>query len=137
MTNTVRRRAWGWFVVWAVLGVVAGFGVIGLLTIGIPLLVVSGAAAAWLLVRHTESQVGVWGLLAGTAVVAGFLAWTNRGGPGLVCHSTPTEISCQDEWSPIPFAVVAAITLLAGLWLFQRQEATSLSRPGRRSGSRR
>jgi hypothetical protein len=111
-------RAWGWFAAWAATGAVASFGVIALMTIGLPLLVISGGASAWLLTRRAESRVGVWGLLSGASVAAGFLVWTNRDGPGDVCHTTATETSCQQEWNPIPFAVVAAILLFGGIAAF-------------------
>jgi hypothetical protein len=111
-------RAWGWFAAWAATGAVASFGIIGLMTIGLPLLVISGGASVWLLTRRAESRVGVWGLLSGASVAAGFLVWTNRSGPGDVCHTTATEASCQQEWNPIPFAVVAAVLLLGGVAAF-------------------
>jgi hypothetical protein len=112
------RRAWGWFAVWVATGAVASFGVIGLLTIGLPLLVVSGGATAVLLTRRPESRVGLWGLLSGASVAAWFLAWVNRDGPGDVCRTTPTEQSCQQEWNPIPFTVVAVLLLVVGVVFF-------------------
>jgi amino acid transporter len=117
-TSISRQRAWGWFAVWVAIGAVASFGIIGLLTIGLPLLVLSGGTAAWLLAKQSESRAGTWGLLSGAAAAAGFLAWTNRDGPGDVCHTTATEQSCQQEWNPIPFALVAVLLLVTGVVLF-------------------
>jgi len=115
----VQRRAWGWFAVWAAIGAVASFGVIGLLSIGLPLLVVSGGATGFLLSRRPDSRAGLWGLLTGASFTAWFLVWTNRDGPGDVCHTTATEQSCQQEWNPIPFAVVAVLLLVGGVVLFE------------------
>jgi hypothetical protein len=112
------RRAWGWFAVWVTTGAVASFGVIGLLTIGLPLLVVSGGATAVLLTRRPESRVGLWGLLSGASVAPWFLAWVNRDGPGDVCRTTATEQSCDQEWNPIPFTVVALVLLVVGILFF-------------------
>jgi hypothetical protein len=88
------------------------------MTIGLPLLVFGGGASAWMLTRRAESRVGVWGLLSGASVAAGFLAWTNREGPGDVCHTSATETHCQQEWNPFPFALVAAVLLIGGVAAF-------------------
>jgi hypothetical protein len=111
-------RAWGWFAAWFLIGGVASFGVIGLLTIGLPLLVVGGSMTAWLLVRHPASRIGVWGLVSGPAVAAGFLGWTNRDGPGDVCRTTATSQTCTQEWNPLPFDAVAVLVLVVGIVLF-------------------
>jgi hypothetical protein len=123
-----QRRAWSWFAVWAGLGVVASFGVIGLLTIGLPLLIICGGIAAWLLTRRHDARVGIWGLSSGASVAAWFLAWTNRDGPGSVCHVTATANSCQQEWNPLLFAIAAALLLVVGLALFiiERRRAREL-----------
>jgi hypothetical protein len=42
-----QARGWGWFAVWTATGAVASFGGIGLLTIGLPPLVIAGGVTAW------------------------------------------------------------------------------------------
>jgi len=112
------RRAWRWFAVWAVTGAAGSFGVIGLLSIGLPFLVLAAVVTVWLLTRHPESRAGVWGLASGASVVAAFLAWINRGGPGEVCRTDGNVMTCQQAWNPVPFAAVAALLLGGGLIAF-------------------
>lgn len=118
MANGPRSiRAWSWFVAWTATGVIASFGIIGLLSVGLPLLVVAAAASA-VLAGRADSRVGLWGLVSGASVAAGFLAWTNRGGPGEVCQTTGDVTSCEQQWNPIPFAVVALLLLSCGVVAF-------------------
>jgi len=101
-----------------VIGAVGGFGLIGMLSIGLPFVVLAAVVTVWLLTRHPDSRTGLWGLVGGAAVIAGFLAWMNRGGPGEVCSTAGDVTSCQQAWNPVPFALVALMLLGCGVTAF-------------------
>jgi hypothetical protein len=126
-------HAWRWFVVWTAIGACASFGIVGLLSIGLPFLILAAVVAGWLLTRHPGSRVGAWGLVSGASVVVAFLAWVNRGGPGDVCSTDGNVTTCQQAWNPVPFAVVAVLLLGCGVTAFvlaQRRSRTTAA-PGR------
>ena len=108
------------------------FGLIALLSIGILLVVAGAAFAVWLATRRAGSDQGLWGLLSGAAVTAAFLAWTNRDGPGDVCHNVAGGSECGQQWNPLPFAIAAVVMLTAGLVLFVRMTPRRATRSLRR-----
>ena len=63
-------------------------------------------------------------IILGIAVIAGYLGWLNRGGPGDVCTSTASSTSCTSETSPWPFVAVAALLVVGSAawfsWLGRR-----------------
>jgi len=105
-------RAWVLTLWWGSVGALLGFGVAGLASIGVfllPLALVLIVVAVLVPALRTPSLPA---LLVGLSTAPLFIAWLNRGGPGLVCSTTPTSSSCVDQWSPWPF--VATGVLLAG-----------------------
>ena len=103
-------RAWGWFAAWALVGVGAALGVAGLLTIGLPVLLVTVVAAV-LLVRRDGASRSAWGIGVGVALLLLWLAWLNRHGPGEYCTSTAVSSECADQYAPWPFVLVALVVL--------------------------
>ena len=66
------------------------------------------------------------GLLLGVGVVASWLAWNNRQGPGEVCTgSAQTMLSCGEQWDPVPFVIAAAVAVVLAVVL----EAWTRRRP--------
>ena len=66
------------------------------------------------------------GLLLGVGVVASWLAWNNRQGPGEVCTgSAQTMLSCGEQWDPAPFVIAAAVAVVLAVVL----EAWTRRRP--------
>ncbi|MER6493585.1 hypothetical protein [Streptomyces griseorubiginosus] len=108
-----RRADWGWFLAWLLVGACAGVGLAAILTVGAAFLVLA-AVAAVLLIRKGPGRAAV-GAVAGLALPAFYLAYLNRGGPGEVCRTVTGGQTCTDEYSPVPFLVVGALLLVAGL----------------------
>jgi hypothetical protein len=112
------RRSWWTAPYWIVVGALAGFGVLSVLTIGAFVL----AVAAALLVMGTLIPVlrtGAWPLaFAGCAAGPWYVAWLNRGGPGNVCMTSAGEVRCAEEWSPWPFAVAGLLAVVLGVTVF-------------------
>lgn len=119
-----------WFCAWALTGALLALGVLALLTIGLPMLLLA-ALLAWALARRPAARAGLPGLLSGAGAPFAYVAWLNRDGPGHVCHAIPGGETCTEQWSPVPFVVVAAFLVLAGLALFAVRDR----RPGRPAGS--
>ncbi|MCR6033346.1 hypothetical protein GGQ22_18170 [Nocardioides sp. zg-579] len=94
---------------WALTGAVVGFGVVGLLTIGIFLLPVGLAllvvGCLWKPLQNSSATAAVGGLAAAPL----YLAWVNRDGPGTVCETLADGTSCAERWSPWPFLAVAVV----------------------------
>ncbi len=115
-----RPPAWA-YAWWALVGVLLGFGVVAILTVG-ALFVALGAVLAFLggraPVLRTRAAVAA---VAGFGVAPLYLAWLNRGGPGQVCTQTADQTSCLEAWSPWPFLAVAVLLVGAGVWLLVRQ----------------
>ncbi len=108
--------AWA-YVWWLVVGALLGLGVAGILTIGIFVLPLAGIMiiSGVLIPRlSNESQLAA---IAGLALPALYLAWLNRGGPGLVC--TDSGDTCTDQYSPWPFVAVAVVLLVVAAVLTQ------------------
>lgn len=112
MTRVPLSLAYGW---WVVVGAVLGFGVAGLLTIGIFVLPVGLVLAAVGARQPALRTRAVGGVLAGVGLVGLYLAWLNRGGPGTVCHTTATSSECADRWSPWPFVAVAVLLMVTSV----------------------
>ncbi|WP_228387484.1 MULTISPECIES: metallophosphoesterase family protein [unclassified Nocardioides] len=113
--QNARRRPPVWaYAWWAATGALLGFGVAGLLTIGIFLLPVAIALAVVGALWKPLSTHSVVALGGGLSAAPLYLAWINRSGPGAVCEALADgATSCADRWSPWPFVAVAVI-LLAG-----------------------
>jgi len=107
------RSTWHAYIWWTLTGLLGGFGIASILTIGAPLLGVAAVAALVGTLRPSLRGAPVASCGFGVAVPILWIAWLNRGGPGTVCHTSATEASCTDEWSPWPFVVVAVALVVA------------------------
>lgn len=115
---------------WAATGALAGFGAVGALTIGVfllPAAVLLLVGIGWRPLRNSS----IAGALAGVALVPLFVAWLNRRGPGTVCTTLRSGLSCQEQWSPWPFAVagVALLGAFGALVVFSRRRARAEGAP--------
>ena len=124
-------RVLGSAALWLLVGTLIGFGVAGMMTIGIFLL----AAAAVLFIVGVGVPVidkrTVPATLIGVATAPFYIAWLNRQGPGEICTQNRSGTSCIEQWDPLPFVIAGAVLLLLGLvltWLALRQEPARLSR---------
>jgi hypothetical protein len=114
------RTPWAGIAWWTLVGALAGFVVLALLSIGVfvaPLVVVLGAGG---LVSRRLRRGMAPGLLLGLSTAPLWLAWLNRSGPGVVCETTPTSQSCGDQLSPWPLLALAVALAVAGLVLAAR-----------------
>lgn len=102
----------------------------GILTIGIFTMPMVYGGAILLLVRPDRTR-GVAIMLGAMAAPPVFVAWLNRGGPGLVCHSDPPYgIACGTQLNPWPWLGGAAASLAIATVLFlhaRRRDATKKS----------
>jgi hypothetical protein len=119
------------YVLWAVVGAGAAASLLGALTIGVFLLPVTAVLAGLLAWRGNRQAAGP-GILAGLGLIPLYIAYLNRGGPGMVCTGTAAAGSCTQEWSPWPW--LAAGLALAGAGAIGSVVASRKSRPPDRAG---
>jgi hypothetical protein len=98
-----------------------GLGIAALLSIGIVLLALAGVLASVGALVPALRGRGMLAIPAGVGLAPLYLAWLNRDGPGTVCESTPTMTKCEEEWSPWPFVVVAALFVVTSVILARRR----------------
>lgn len=128
-----RRPLWP-YLYWAFVGVLIGYGVVGILSIGIFVL----AAALILTILGVAMQrarmSAMLAIIPGLGVLPLWVASNNWGGPGELCGTSATGQYCNELLDPWPFGIFGAIVLVGGIalvWLVATQEiaATSGSRP--------
>lgn len=105
------RVGWQYFASWVLVGALLAFSLASLLSVGLFLAPFALVGAAVLLWKRAFS--GAFGLLCGASLIAIYLAYLNRGGPGEVCNRAATV--CTDEYSPWPFLVAAVVLVAAGI----------------------
>lgn len=95
---------------WILVGTLVGFGVAGMLSIGIFLLVAAAVLfTAGIAIRPIDNR-GVPAWLIGAALAPCLVAWWNREGPGEFCRPG----GCSEQLDPRPWATVGIVLLLAG-----------------------
>jgi hypothetical protein len=117
MTSRGPALPWLSTLAWASVGALGAFGIAGLASIGVFLLAGAGLVAAVALATPALRPPCVPGFLVGLSTAPLYIAWLNRGGPGLVCTTTPDSMSCADQWSPWPFVAVGLLFAATGLVL--------------------
>jgi hypothetical protein len=117
MTATpIDRRDVLWFIAWTLTGAGYALGILGALSIG-PYVLVITVAATIVLATRAGSRVGLPGLVSGLSLPLFYVAFLNRSGPGTVCTSTATSHSCVDQWSPWPWIAIGIVLLVSG-WVW-------------------
>ena len=111
----------------ASVGALGAFGIAGLATIGLFLLAGAALVAAVALAVPRCGRRRVPGFLVGLSTAPLYIAWLNRGGPGLVCTTTADSMSCSDQWSPWPFVALGVLFAGAGLALLRREPPAALT----------
>jgi hypothetical protein len=115
MSRAVRRDMFQ-LAGWAAVGAGAITAALTVLTIGLfVLLATAGLAAA--LARYAGGRFAGPGLLAGAGLMPLYIGYLNRGGPGMVCTTTPSGGSCVQEWSPWPWLAAGLCLVSAGIAL--------------------
>jgi len=111
----------GWvYLLWGAVGVLIGFGIVGILTIGIFLLGLALLLAIVGLVLPASRSAAALAAIPGLGVLPLVVGLNNLGGPGERCSSTQGSLSCTELLSPWPFAVPGILLILAGGWLVWR-----------------
>jgi hypothetical protein len=101
-----------WFMAWAVIGGCWALTLLGALSIGVFVLPFA-VVATILLACDERSWAGLGGLALGAAILLLGIAYMNRDGPGDVCTTTASAVSCQSETSPWPWLAVGLAGLIA------------------------
>ena len=117
-----------WFVAWLFTGAGYAFGILGALSIGRYVLVITIVVTIFLATRP-GSRLGLPGLISGLSLPLFYVAFLNRSGPGTVCTSTPTSRSCVDAWSPWPWLVIGIVLLVSGFLWFAMAHRSDLADP--------
>ncbi|MGC3952888.1 MAG: hypothetical protein QM804_01310 [Propionicimonas sp.] len=98
---------------WILVGTLVGYGVAGMLSIGIFLLAASAVLfTAGIAIRPIDNR-GVPGWLIGAALAPCLIAWQNRLGPGELCRPD----GCGELLDPRPWAAVGIVLSLSGIAL--------------------
>lgn len=105
------RRLDPGFWLWALVGVGFGFGisVIGIFTIP------ASALAALFLLSRPGVRTSAYGVLVGIGVPLLIVAYINREGPGIVCHTISNGSECADLPDPKKWAAVGLAFVVAGV----------------------
>ena len=118
--TAVEGRQWIWFFAWMAVGAGYALGVLGALTIGLFVLIIT-VVATILLRRDPRSPAGLPGLVSGLSLPLFYVAYLNRAGPGTICRAIGAGgQECTDEWSPWPWLVIGLLLLLGGFVQFVR-----------------
>lgn len=126
MSAPTERPLWT-YLLWAAVGVLVGFGVVGILTIGIFLLGFALVLAIVGLVLPASRSTAALAALPGLGVLPLVVGLNNLGGPGERCSSTASSLSCNELLSPWPFVIPGVLLIIGGGWLawrFGRADAT-------------
>jgi hypothetical protein len=113
----MKGRCWGWFAAWTAIGASFAFGILGMLSIGLPILLITFIGTVFL-ARRRSSFCGLAGVPSGLGVGPLYMAFINRSGPGDICSSTATAQTCVSEVSPWPWLIIGAFLVLAGCIIY-------------------
>ena len=114
--DATRPHAWP-FIAWAAAGAGIVIAMLTPFTIGAFVFLPSAAVAIGLIACHGSRNETASGLLSGVGVVAVYVGYLNRRGPGDVCNAAATH--CVTEWSPWPWLLCGTLLLGAGVGCFR------------------
>jgi hypothetical protein len=125
----MRPSIWA-FAAWAGVGIVCAIAVVTPFTIGPLAAVVAAAGGGALLAWRGSRNASATGLLTGPGLIALYIGYLNRGGPGMVCTTTRNAGECIQEWNPWPLLAVGVMLVAAsiGLFLWLRGRGTAARR---------
>ena len=112
-----------WFLAWAVVGVGAALGISALGVFAVPLALL--VAILLIVLRHAGRSA--FGLLVGMGLLALFVAYVQRKGPGTVYWHTATASGADQYLDPRPWLVAGLLLVAVGILAFvwrQRRSAT-------------
>ena len=118
-----QRGSWWAYPLWAFTGVVLGFGVASLPSIGVFLLWLAALLALIGFALPGGRTTAAFLVVAGLGAAPLFIARHNMGGPGTVCHPQPNPSYCAELRDPWPFLVAGVVLVVLGVglaWWFGR-----------------
>jgi hypothetical protein len=96
---------------------VYALGFISILSIGI--FILPCAVVGTILMARRGGGPGAVGLLSGLSLPLFYVAWLNRGGPGMVCTTlSGGGTNCTDEYNPWIWFVIGVVLLVTGAGIF-------------------
>jgi hypothetical protein len=109
------------FLLWMVAGLLLSLGLVGIASIGIFVLPVA-VVLTLLLIRYDRGARRAAGTLVGAALPIFYVAFLNRGGPGIACVTAAAtgDQSCVDRLNPLPWALVGLALVALGVALYVR-----------------
>ncbi len=114
------KPTWWNFLAWPIVGGALAFSVLGIMSNGI-FIFPFALIALFAMLRWGGNQKSRVGLISGVGLPIIYLAYLNRGGPGMVCGPYVNGGQrCSQEHSPWPFVLVGAILILLGAGMFLR-----------------
>lgn len=119
MDQRVERPPWT-YALWGGVGFLVGFGVVGILSIGIFLLAFALLLAIVGLTIPASRTPAALAALPGMGIMPLAVALNNAGGPGERCVIAATSTSCSELLNPWPFAIPGLLLVVAGGWLVWR-----------------
>ncbi len=123
MSLRAERSDWA-YLLWGAVGALAGFGVVGILTIGIFVLAAALLLAVVGVVLPSSRSSAIVATIPGLGIMPMAVGLANLGGPGERCSSSAVSSSCTELLSPWPFLVPGLMLLIGGSWLIWRVRAT-------------
>jgi hypothetical protein len=115
--------AGAWYFAWLAIGGGYALAVLSIMTIGILILPIVIGATVFVATRP-GSRPGVMGLVSGLGLPLLYVAFLNRDGPGTVCTTTSSSVSCTDEWSPWPWLAAGIACIALGAAIFRSRQRT-------------
>ncbi len=111
MTARSSGPTWTGFVLW----VLAGAG-LALATISFSVLILVAVAIAVVVLATRRTHVkSAFGLVSGAGVLALYVAYVQRQGPGTVCWQTATASGCDEYLNPWPWLVAGVALVCVGV----------------------
>jgi hypothetical protein len=110
-----------WFLAWAGIGVGLALGISALGLFAVPLALV----VAILLIVRRHADRSALGLLAGMGLLALYVAYVQRKGPGTVYWHTATASGADQYLDPRPWLVAGLLLIAVGVVAFLRAHRRS------------
>lgn len=111
------RRPWLTFTLWMIAGAGYAMALLGALSVGLWILVLS-IVATTAAVKRRDGARPTLGLISGLGLPLIYVAWRNRSGPGNVCTTHGGGTTCIEEWAPWPWLVVGLMLLIGAGCVF-------------------
>ncbi|MEP6973207.1 MAG: hypothetical protein ABI869_03570 [Actinomycetota bacterium] len=111
MTARPKEPTWAGFAVWALAGAALVFA-----TLSFSILILLPVLIGVVVVASRPSLVrSAFGLVSGAGLLALYVAFLQRRGPGTVCWQTATASGCDEYLNPWPWLVIGLVLVAVGI----------------------